>query len=120
MWKFVSTLNDVNQSYVKNPEAWTVDSEMVQTIAKVSGADAEVVPAALENYTFPSAEEQASEAWLGGAAAQSLAKTAEWLTMMGTLTKVLPDYGLSVTTKWVELALSKPDHFTADWIKDIQ
>lgn len=122
MWKFVTTLNDVNQAYVKNPEAWTVDSKMVQTISQVSGADAKMVPPALKNYTFPSTKEQASDAWLGSASIKSLAKTSDWLVKMGTLMSAsqLSDYGNAVTTKWVDLALSKPDNFTADWIKRIK
>lgn len=122
MWKFVTTLNDVNRAYTKNTDAWTVDSPMVQKISQISGADAAMVPPALKNYTFPSTKEQASQAWLGGAAAKSLAKTAEWLVKMGTLMSgsQMSDYGNAVTTKWVNLALSKPDNFTADWIKRIR
>lgn len=112
MWKFVQTLNDVNARYVNNPEAWTADSEMVQTIAQVSGADPEAVPKALKNYDFPLIEEQLSEQWLGGGAVNSLAVTAEWLQKLGTLSNVLPDYDVAVTTKWIEMAMSKPDTYT--------
>lgn len=112
MWKFIQALNKVNQRYVQNPDKWTADSDMVKKIAKVSGAGPEVVVKALKNYSFPSMEEQISDKWLGEGAVKSLAQSAEWLKKLGVLPKPLDGYEDAVTTKWIEMALSKSDQAT--------
>ena len=57
---------------------------------------------------FPSLDEQASPAWLGGgaegAAAKALSQQANFLKEQGRLQSVAPDFSKNVTTQWVTQA----------------
>ena len=54
------------------------------------------------------AAEQASKRWLGGGAesgaAQSLLATAQFLKTQGTIQAVLPDYGATIDSRFVQRA----------------
>ncbi|MCA3786824.1 MAG: taurine ABC transporter substrate-binding protein, partial [Burkholderia sp.] len=88
--------------------AWKVGSPQVAAVAKVSGANAQDVPASLALYAFPTAAEQASPTWLGGGAqsgaAKSLAATATFLKSQGTIQTVLSDYSAGVDPQFVQKA----------------
>jgi taurine transport system substrate-binding protein len=98
--KFVKLLAKADESYRKDAAKWVVDSPQVKAVAKITGAKAEDVPAALALYQFPTLKEQASKRWLGGSkeggAAQSLLATASFLKSQGTIANVLPDYSVAV------------------------
>ena len=74
----------------------------------MAGAKPEDVPDAMALYGFPSLQEQASPAWLGGgangAASKALAQQANFLKDQGRLTSVAPDFSKNVTTEWVTKA----------------
>ena len=65
----------------------------VKSVAKITGAKPEDVPAAIALYRFPTLKEQASKSWLGGGkdggAAQSLQATANFLKSQGTIASML-------------------------------
>ena len=48
-----------------------------------------------------------SATWLGGGAAQALAKTAVFLKEQGRVQEVKADYGAFVSTSYVQKALAK-------------
>lgn len=109
MAKFVKALADADASYRNNPAAWTPDSPQIKAIAKAIGGDANAAAAALKLYRFPSMEEQASSAWLGGGqqggVGKALKATAEFLKDQKRIDALVPDYGKFVTTKYVDAAL---------------
>jgi taurine transport system substrate-binding protein len=109
MVALVKALAKQDADYRGNAKAWTGDAAKVAAVAKWSGAKAEDVPDAMALYGFPSLQDQASPAWLGGgangAAAKALAQQASFLKEQGRLQTVAPDYSKSVTTEWVTRAM---------------
>lgn len=102
--EFVKILADTDAAYRNNKSAWSADSVQVKAVAKWSGAEPADVPASLALYEFPTLQQQASAAWLGGGAARSLAATAAFLKEQGTIQNVLPDYASGVNATWVRKA----------------
>jgi len=90
--KFIAAIAKADADYVANKDKWTPDSPMVQATAKVVGAKPEDVPAAMADYNFPSAAEQASSAWLGGGkdsvVAKAILDTAKFLKDQGRITEL--------------------------------
>ncbi len=109
MVALVKALAKQDADYRGNAKAWTGDAAKVAAVAKWSGAKAEDGPDAMALYGFPSLQDQASPAWLGGgangAAAKALAQQANFLKEQGRLQTVAPDYSKSVTTEWVTRAM---------------
>jgi taurine transport system substrate-binding protein len=103
----VKALARADDDYRKNTAKWTADSAPIKAIAKWSKADVKDVPAAIALYGFPTLQEQNSAQWLGGGAAQALAKTAVFLKEQGRIQEVKPDYSAFVTTQYVRQALGK-------------
>ena len=105
---FVKVLAASDADYRANKAKWTADSPQVKAISEITGAKAADVPAGLALYGFPTLQEQAGKAWLGGGkdsgAAKSLAETAAFLKSQGTLQSVLPDYSVGVDSSYVEAA----------------
>jgi taurine transport system substrate-binding protein len=109
MVALVKALAKSDADYRGNAKAWTGDAAKVAAVAKWSGAKPEDVPDAMALYGFPSLQEQASPAWLGGgangAASKALAQQANFLKEQGRLQSVAPDFSKSVTTEWVTRAM---------------
>ncbi|KWA14223.1 taurine ABC transporter substrate-binding protein [Burkholderia territorii] len=106
--RFVKVLAAADADYRAHAAAWKVGSPQVAAVAKVSGANAQDVPASLALYAFPTPAEQASPTWLGGGAqsgaAKSLAATATFLKSQGTIQTVLSDYSVGVDPQFVQKA----------------
>ncbi|KVG53907.1 taurine ABC transporter substrate-binding protein [Burkholderia territorii] len=106
--RFVKVLAAADADYRVHAAAWKVGSPQVAAVAKVSGANAQDVPASLALYAFPTPAEQASPTWLGGGAqsgaAKSLAATATFLKSQGTIQTVLSDYSVGVDPQFVQKA----------------
>jgi taurine transport system substrate-binding protein len=109
MVALVKALAKSDADYRGNPKAWTGDAAKVAAVAKWSGAKPGDVPDSMALYGFPSLQEQASPAWLGGgasgAASKALAQQANFLKEQGRLQSVAPDFSKSVTTEWVTRAM---------------
>ena len=109
MVALVKALAKSDADYRGNPKAWTGDAAKVAAVAKWSGAKPGDVPDSMALYGFPSLQEQASPAWLGGgasgAASKALTQQANFLKEQGRLQSVAPDYSKSVTTEWVTRAM---------------
>ena len=109
MVALVKALAKSDADYRGNPKGWTGDQAKVAAVAKWSGAKPEDVSDAMALYGFPSLQEQASPAWLGGgasgAASKALTQQANFLKEQGRLQSVAPDYSKSVTTEWVTRAM---------------
>mgnify|MGYP006152439053 CR=1 FL=1 len=57
--KFAQVSLDAFADYAANKDSWTADSEPVQKIAKLTGADPKDVPELLAGSAFPDAKQQA-------------------------------------------------------------
>jgi taurine transport system substrate-binding protein len=106
--KFIEVIARTDQNYRANVAKWTVESPMVQAVAKVTGAKPADVPGGLALYRFVPPSEQATSAWLGGGkqsgAAASIAATAAFLRAQGTIQTTLPDYSPFVNPTFAQRA----------------
>jgi taurine transport system substrate-binding protein len=105
MVAFVKAIAAANESYTSNPDAWTADSEPVKIIAARTGANPADIPTILKGYSFPSLEEQVSEAWLGGAMHENLRLTAEFLAEQKKIPAALDDYSKFVNVSFITDAM---------------
>jgi len=105
MVAFVKAIAAADTEYTKDPAAFTPESAPVMTIAKRTGASPADVPTILKGYQFPTLEEQASKAWLGGDIAGVLKQTADFLKEQKKISKVLPSYAPFVTDEYVKDAM---------------
>ncbi|MDH3690858.1 MAG: taurine ABC transporter substrate-binding protein [Gammaproteobacteria bacterium] len=111
MAKFIRKVAEADAAYRDNVAAWTGDSEQAKAIANLVGGNPEDVPGVLALYGFPTMEEQASPAWLGGGAdggaAKALMFTSEFLKAEGKIPELQPDYGKFVNSSYVEAAMGQ-------------
>jgi len=103
MAAFAKVMNEANQAYLSNPDAWTADSAEVKTIAEVTGADPAQVPDILKGFTFIPLADQLGDAWLGGAVA-NMKTTADFLVKAGRIDAAIDDYSPYVNTSIAEAA----------------
>lgn len=104
MIAFVKTLDKVNGNYTANAAKWTAATPEVVAIAKATGSKAEDVVDSLKGYQFPSAKEQAGEAWLGKTSAEGMMSTAQFLVAEKRIPKALDDYKKFVTADYLNKA----------------
>ena len=109
MAKLVKVIADADASYRTNPAAWGADSVAAKTVASKIGGEPKEIAEALKLYAYPSAEQQASAAWLGGGkdggAARALKATADFLLEQKRIDAVAADYSRYVTPKYADAAL---------------
>ena len=103
----IKALAKADNEYRANAAKWTTESPQVKAVAKWTKADAKDVPASMALYKFPTMQEQASAAWLGGGAAKALSSTADFLKEQGRIQEVKPNYGAFVTDAYVKKALAQ-------------
>lgn len=70
--------------------------EMLPVIAKDAGMDLDAAKATLDNFVFPSAEEQLGEKWLGGGVADFMKGVADVFVAAGSIDGALESYEGSV------------------------
>jgi taurine transport system substrate-binding protein len=104
----VKEMAKADAAFKANKAKYTKDSDEVKAIGKIVGAKPEDVPGTLNDYGYPTAAEQASNAWLGGGAASGVAKammnTAAFLKEQGRITDVPKDFGKFVTPEFAAAA----------------
>src|SRR5207247_3531378 len=109
MAKFVKIAAAADAAYRSNPKSWTIDSKEVKANVQLSGAEPKDVAPSVALYAYPSAQEQASAAWLGGGAnggvAKALLATAVFLKDQGKIDTLGKDYSQFVTTRYVDAAM---------------
>lgn len=98
---FVKVTGDATAAYRANPDAWNASSAEAEKIARLTGAKQGEVPALLKGYIFPTLEEQAGEALLGGGTVKAVADTSAFLLEQGKIPAALSDYSPYVSTRWV-------------------
>lgn len=106
MAAFARVADEANAAYLANPAAWTAQSPQVQTIARMTGASAEEVPATMLGYTFVPLAEQVGAKWLGSAPA-TLKMTADFLKSAGRIETVADSYAPFVNTSIAKAAIAK-------------
>lgn len=103
---FARVTGEAYADYLADPAAWLADKANVDKIVNLTGAKPEDVPVVLAGYTFPTLEEQVSEAYLGGATIKAIVATAEFLKAQGKIPEVLADYGPYVNPAYASAAAS--------------
>jgi taurine transport system substrate-binding protein len=98
---FVKVTGDATAAYRANPDAWNATSPEAEKIARLTGAKQDEVPALLKGYIFPTLEEQAGEALLGGGTVKAVSDTSAFLLEQGKIPAALSDYRPYVSTRWV-------------------
>lgn len=99
--KFAGTTLAAYADYTAHKSEWTVDSDPVKKIAKLTGSNAADVPELLAGSAYPDAAEQKSAALLGGGTAKDIAATAAFLKEQNKVPSVLPDYRSFVSDKYI-------------------
>lgn len=98
---FVKVTGDATAAYRANPDAWNAGSPEAEKIARLTGAKQEEVPALLKGYIFPTLEEQAGEALLGGGTVKAVSDTSAFLLEQGKIPAALSDYSPYISARWV-------------------
>ncbi|MXN46275.1 taurine ABC transporter substrate-binding protein [Shinella kummerowiae] len=104
MEAFTKVLAQSYADYNANKAAWTVDSPQVQGIVKLIGGDGPSTVEALGLLSFPNADEQASDTWLGGGAIRALSESAKFLVEQKQIGKSLDDYAPFVNSSFAGAA----------------
>ena len=105
MCQFVKTVAEADAAWRDNPASFGPGSDNAKKIVALAGGEDKDVQGVLALYDFPGLEEQASETWLGGGAANALKATSEFLKQEKKVDALLPDYGAVVTNEFVKAAM---------------
>ncbi|HKJ52459.1 MAG TPA: ABC transporter substrate-binding protein [Gammaproteobacteria bacterium] len=92
---FMDILDASNKQWKKNPEP------MIKEIARVADMDRMSARRALAGFTFPSALEQKSDAWLGGDVVDYSKELADFFVAEGQLPRALESYDRFITTRFL-------------------
>ncbi|MCT7668020.1 taurine ABC transporter substrate-binding protein [Shinella kummerowiae] len=104
MEAFTKVLAQSYADYNANKAAWTVDSPQVQGIVKLIGGDGPSTVEALGLLSFPNADEQVSNTWLGGGAIRALSESAKFLVEQKQIGRSLDDYAPFVNSSFAGAA----------------
>ena len=105
MCQWVKMVSTQDADYRSNPQAYGPGTPNAAAIAKAVGGQEAEVGDVLALYDFPTLEQQASAAWLGGGVQAAVKAAAEFLKEQGKLDAVLPSYADSATPKFVKMAM---------------
>ncbi|MGN8024168.1 taurine ABC transporter substrate-binding protein [Phyllobacterium sp. 22229] len=104
MAAFTKVLAQSYTDYNRNKASWTADSPQVRGIVKLIGGDGAGAVEALNLLSFPNADEQASETWLGGGATKALNESARFLVAQKQIDRALDDYRPFVNSNYAKEA----------------
>jgi taurine transport system substrate-binding protein len=102
--RFAGVTLEAYADYQAHAAQWTADSAQAVKIAKLVGTEAADIPELLAGYHYPSAQDQLSDALLGGGVAKDIASTAAFLKEQKRIPSVLPDYSSYVSSQYVRQA----------------
>ena len=94
--KFMQVTDEANAAYLADPGA------ALATIAQAAGMDEPATEELLGMFSFPSNEEQASEAWLGGTVQTFMKEVADFFVEQGQLDRAAEDYSSVVRTDFLQ------------------
>lgn len=104
---FVKVMNEINEDYTLNKAKWTAESASIQAVAKRIGSTPKDTVADLDGASYPGAQDQVSDTWMGGGAAKSIKSTADFLKGAGRITSAADSYAKYVNTDFVKAAAAK-------------
>lgn len=87
---FMAVTDKANAAYKENPEKY------YETISKAAGMDMDSTKEMLGMFSFPSAEQQKSEAWMGGTVQDFTKQVADFFVEQGQLDRALDSYDFAV------------------------
>ncbi|MEM8857123.1 MAG: ABC transporter substrate-binding protein [Chloroflexota bacterium] len=93
---FLQVTEDANAQFAKDPES------MMATIAEAAGMDDEGTRSNLATFSFPTADEQLSAAWMGGTVQTFVKEVADFFVEQGELEAAQDDYGQFIDTSFLE------------------
>lgn len=106
MAAFTKALATAYAHYKDNGASYTAESPEVAGMVKMIGGNPADVVEALKLLVFPTADEQASNTWLGGGAeggaVKALTASADFLKAQKSIDSVLPDYAPFVNGTYAE------------------
>lgn len=94
--KFMDVTNEANVAYAKNP------AEALPKIARASGMKIEDAKRIVDMFAFPTKEQQASPAWLGGSVQKFTKEVADFFVSRKQIDKALPSYDHAITTQFLK------------------
>ena len=97
--KFLKVTADANAEWNANKS-----DEMLAVIAEQSGMDLEAARGAISTMTFPTIDDQLSQAWLGGTAASFMKGVADVFVEAGSIDGALDSYEGALNTAPLEAA----------------
>lgn len=104
---FTKVSLDAFVRYRKDPSAYGVGTEAAKKIADFTGAKPEEVSEQIAGNSYLLAEEQASDQFLGKGTAEAVAATSAFLKDQKKVDALLPDYGPTVTARFVKAAIAE-------------
>ncbi len=92
---FLRVTDEANKAYNADPEP------KIPVICKAAGMDLEPCKKLLSMFTFPTAEEQKSEKWLGGTVQKFMKEVADFFVKQGQLDHALDSYDSAVDASYL-------------------
>ena len=89
--EFLKVTDKANKAYMKNP------SKYQPTIAEAAGMELAASNDMLSKFSFPTIEEQLSDAWMGKTVGDFTKQVADFFVKQGEMNSALDDYG-----KWID------------------
>ncbi len=93
--KFLQVTEDANEAYKKNPE------QARPIIAKAAGMELAASNDMLSKFSFPTVQEQLSDAWMGGTVQTFMKRVADFFVEQGEMSGALDDYGHTVDSSFM-------------------
>lgn len=94
--KFLAVTDKANADYKADPDKY------YETISKAAGMDLAATKAMMANFGFPTNEEQAGAAWLGGGNQAAAAGAVEVMKGAGSIDKALDDYSKIIDPSYLK------------------
>ncbi len=94
--KFMDVTDRANRAYRKDPKA------ALPKISKAAGMDLDATARMIRMFAFPTKEEQASAAWMGGTVQKFMKEVADFFVQQKQLEKALADYSGTVDASFLK------------------
>ena len=93
--KFMEVTDQANAAYSADP------GKFEETISKAAGMDLEATRTMLGMFSFPSAGDQKSEAWMGGTVQAFTKEVADFFVQQGQLDRSLDSYDFAIDASFL-------------------
>ena len=93
--KFMAVTDEANGAYSADP------GQHEETIARAAGMDLDATRNMLAMFSFPSAEDQKSEAWMGGTVQSFTKEVADFFVEQGQLDRALESYEFAIDASFL-------------------